>query len=106
METPISGRLIINTVARPRGASRGNFLGGLVALMAFVTWGGAGTAFAWVYPEHRDIALLAVEKLDPARRAVFDGLWREARIPQEKRLCEQGADTAQGLNPPCIDWAA
>ena len=29
-------------------------------------------AFAWVYPEHRDIAIAAVEKLDPERRAEFD----------------------------------
>ncbi len=86
--------------------SRGYFLGGLVALVAFVTWGGASTAFAWVYPEHREIALLAVKNLDPERRAVFDGLWGEARITQESRLCKQGADAAQGLAPSCIDWAA
>ena len=63
-------------------------------------------AFAWVYPEHRDIALAAVEKLDPERRAEFDALWREARTTQEKRLCDQGADSKQGLTPACIDWAA
>ena len=35
-----------------------------------------GTAFAWVYPEHRDIAVGAVEQLDPERKAVFDRLWQ------------------------------
>src|ERR1700752_2120190 len=61
---------------------------------------------AWVYPEHRDIAVLAVEKLDPERKALFDRLWGEARTGAEQRLCAQGADTQQGLAPACIDWAA
>jgi predicted DNA-binding ribbon-helix-helix protein len=65
-----------------------------------------GPAFAWVYPEHRDIAVLGVESLDPERKALFDRLWAEARIDHEKRLCEQGADAAQGVTPECIDWAA
>src|SRR5688572_11806169 len=63
-------------------------------------------AFAWVYPEHRDIAVLGIEGLDVERRAVFDQLWAEARIGREQRLCKQGADTLQGLTPECIDWAA
>lgn len=63
-------------------------------------------AYAWIYPEHRDIALLAVQQLDPERRGVFDELWKEARIGYEERLCEQGADAEQGLAPACLDWAA
>ncbi len=43
----------------------------------------AGPALAWVYPEHRDIAVLAVEKLDAERRADFDRLWAEARTGHE-----------------------
>lgn len=66
----------------------------------------AEPVFAWVYPEHRDISILAVQNLDPARRAIFDDLWREARQTYEQRLCEQGADVEQGLKPACIDWAA
>ena len=50
--------------------------------------------------------MLGVERLDPERKALFDRLWAEARIGHEKRLCEQGADTAQGVLPECIDWAA
>jgi len=64
------------------------------------------SAFAWIYPEHRDIAVLAVEGLDPERKAVFDRFWQDARAGDEQRLCAQGADTTQGLAPPCIDWAA
>ncbi len=66
----------------------------------------AAPAFAWVYPEHRDITVLAVESLDPDRRQIFDGLWAEARAGNETRLCEQIADSAQGVAPECIDWAA
>ena len=69
-------------------------------------WIFAGPAYAFVYPEHRDIAIKAVETLDPEHRAVFDRLWREARIAKEERLCEQGADSTQGVLPACIDWAA
>ena len=75
-------------------------------LLALAAAGVTGQASAWVYPEHRDIAVLAVEKLDPERRAVFDDLWRSARATQEARLCELGADPAQGVAPSCIDWAA
>ena len=63
-------------------------------------------ARAWVYPEHRDIAVLAVKALDAERGAQFDRLWNEARVGHEQRLCPSGADSAQGLAPACIDWAA
>ncbi len=66
----------------------------------------ASPAFAWVYPEHREIGVLAIETLDPEHRAIFERLWREARAGHEDRLCENGADPALGLHPDCIDWAA
>jgi hypothetical protein len=76
-------------------------------MITFVVGGIAtGPVFAWVYPEHRDISILAVQNLDRASRTVFDRLWREARRTHEFRLCEQGVDLAQGLKPACIDWAA
>ena len=56
----------------------------------------AAPAAAWIYPEHRDIAILAVDKLDPDRALVFSQLWREARRNFEHRLCSDGADAAQG----------
>ncbi|WP_139237678.1 hypothetical protein [Variovorax sp. OV329] len=64
------------------------------------------SARAWVYPEHRELALSAVQQLDADRRVIFDQLWRSARIGNEQRLCEQGADQTQELTPSCIDWAA
>jgi hypothetical protein len=63
-------------------------------------------ARAWVYPEHRDITLLALQRLDPAQRALVERLWSQARTGHETRLCVQMADTAQGLRPTCIDYAA
>jgi hypothetical protein len=68
--------------------------------------GMAGPASAWVYPEHRDVAVLAVEQLDPDRRALFESFWQEARTGSESRLCELAADASQGLAPSCLDWAA
>ena len=65
-----------------------------------------GPSLAWVYPEHRDLSLAAVQWLDGERRAVFDRLWQQARLGHEARLCESGADSAQGVAPMCIDWAA
>ena len=50
--------------------------------------------------------MLAVDKLDPERKAQFDRLWGEARVGNEQRLCAQGGDTQQGVAPACIDWAA
>jgi hypothetical protein len=63
------------------------------------------TAFAWLYPEHRDITVLAVQRLEPAARALLEQLWSEARTGHEARLCAQLVDTAPG-NPACIDYAA
>jgi hypothetical protein len=66
----------------------------------------AQPACAWVYPEHRDISLLAVETLEPERRAMFERLWDDARAGHDARLCAGAVDPKQGLKPGCIDWAA
>jgi hypothetical protein len=76
------------------------------ALLALAACSVSQTVFAWIYPEHRDIAVLAVEGLDPQRQAAFDRLWQDARAGGDARLCRQGADPAQGTIPQCIDWAA
>lgn len=78
----------------------------LCALAGLVLYGTTGAASAWIYPEHRDIALLAVQDLDAERKAVFDRLWQDARAGNESRFCAHGADPGQGLAPECIDWAA
>ena len=63
-------------------------------------------AQAWIYPEHRDLAVMAVGKLDPDRALIFNQLWREARVAHEARFCARGAEPDQGVTPECIDWAA
>ena len=71
----------------------------------------AGTtemAAAWVYPEHRDIAVLAVQGLDPQRRALLDDLWRLARTGDEQTTLMavrtySAADTP--LRMPQVDFA-
>jgi len=64
------------------------------------------TVWAWLYPEHRDITLVAIKMLEPLQRAQLEELWSEARRGHENRFCEQMADSTQGTKPNCIDYAA
>src|SRR5262245_34911782 len=41
-------------------------------LVAALIWGVASAAFGWTYPEHRDIAVLAVQGLDAEHQGEFD----------------------------------
>ncbi len=66
----------------------------------------SGISHAWVYSEHRDIAIQAVQYFDAKYKADFDQLWQNSRIGLEKKLCENAADIAQGLKTDCLDWAA
>jgi hypothetical protein len=97
--------------ARARGAVKNTsaevrLAGCLRGLVMAITLGAANTAFGWIYPEHRDIAVLAVQGLDPERRAEFDRLWQEAQAGDPQRMCELVVDSEQGVTPVCIDWAA
>lgn len=74
--------------------------------LSLAAFAAIGPAQAWIYPEHRDIAVLAVQGLDPAHKAQFERLWQIARTGNEQRLCDVPADTEQGTTPVCIDWAA
>ena len=60
-------------------------------------------ASAWVFPEHRDIAALAMQTLDADRQARLQALWTEARSGHEQRLCAQDSDPGQ---TGCVDFAA
>jgi hypothetical protein len=61
---------------------------------------------AWVYPEHRDIMLNAIQKLSIDYRTHLDELWAQARIGYEFRLSETVIVSDQGLKPDFIDYAA
>jgi hypothetical protein len=63
-------------------------------------------SFSWIYPEHRDIAIVGIQSLDADRRAVLDQLWNSARAGHEGRLCAMVADATQGRHPQCLDYAA
>lgn len=64
------------------------------------------SADAWIYPEHRDIAVAAVEKLSPADLEALEKVWGVARSDFPGKLCAKLSEGDQGLNPPCIDFAA
>lgn len=68
--------------------------------------GSALAVMAWVYPEHRQIELLALTGLPPEQRSELDKLWSEARVGYEARLCAQIANTEQKTRPTCLDYAA
>jgi len=65
---------------------------------------GSGTAHAWIYPEHRDIAARSVIELNPQQLATLTDLWNAARLGHEARLCADPADASPTVT--CIDWAA
>lgn len=63
-------------------------------------------ASAWIYPEHRYIALLAIQKLSPEQRAALDKLWMLARVGHADRLTESVIVPEQGVSPTQLDYAA
>jgi len=63
------------------------------------------SSHAWVFPEHRDITFLAIQKLDSAHRVILDQLWASARKGFESRLNAFLTDSAQGENPKYLDYA-
>jgi len=65
-----------------------------------------GAAQAWIYPEHRDIARAAYQRLSPEDREGLDRLWAEARPAYAGPICDRPDAGEQGLLPACIDFAA
>jgi hypothetical protein len=65
-----------------------------------------GTARAWIYPEHRDVARAAYQRLSPEDRESLDRLWAEARPAFAGPICDGPDAGEQGLLPACIDFAA
>ncbi len=65
-----------------------------------------GVASAWIYPEHRDIAVEAIRRLAPADLATLERLWTEALPGYPAKLCPTVSAGDQGLEPSCIDFPA
>ena len=61
---------------------------------------------AWVYPEHREIGLIAIGNLNTDYRNILNNLWLEARVGYEKRLTENVIVPDQGLKPTQLDYAS
>ncbi|NCA74752.1 MAG: hypothetical protein EOM90_00310 [Alphaproteobacteria bacterium] len=66
----------------------------------------AATAYAWLYPEHREITLKAIVKLDSGRRFLFEQLWNSARKGKEGRLTIGAIDPGQIGLPTLLDYTA
>jgi hypothetical protein len=76
------------------------------ALIILIVFSFAFNSHAWVYPEHRDITLLAIQKLDSSERVVLVQLWKLARKGYENRLDVLVADATQNEHPKYLDYAA
>src|SRR5580765_3057763 len=76
------------------------------ALLTFVLLLSVPEVKAWVYPQHRQIGLLAIENLSPENRAKLELLWSVARIGYEYRLTESVIDPGQGVKPAKLDYAS
>jgi hypothetical protein len=63
-------------------------------------------SLAWVYPEHREISMIAINNLDPDRQRILARLWADACIGYEHRLNELPADSTLGEKPTTLDYAA
>jgi hypothetical protein len=61
---------------------------------------------AWVYPEHRRISILAIQKLPEAQRIILERLWSEARIGHESRLTPGLFDLQHPQRPQQLDYAS
>ncbi len=60
----------------------------------------------FVYSEHRSIAGAAIAVLTPERAATLARLWGLARDGHDVRLCAKPWTGAEGLERPCVDFAA
>ena len=77
----------------------------LNSLLLFLILGFSKTN-AWVYPEHRDIMLIAIERLPTNYQQKLEELWSQARIGYESRLSPTVINPELLLNPPYLDYAS
>jgi hypothetical protein len=77
----------------------------VAALLVFLT-AGTNPTRAWVYPEHREISLIAIEKLSFIHRSILDRLWTEARTGYELRLTKTVIDINQTTPVSILDYAS
>lgn len=78
----------------------------LAAVAAFACLVAPSRAYAFIYPEHRDIGVAAVARLSPAERRELDALWASARGTFGGPMCAATSAGEQGPAPRCIDLPA
>ncbi len=65
----------------------------------------ANNSSAWVFPEHRQIALYAIQNLGPSYRLLLEQLWTEATKGYSNRLTDSVIFPEQGTHATKIDYA-
>ena len=65
----------------------------------------ANHSSAWVFPEHRQIALFAIQNLGPSYRLLLEQLWTEATKGYSNRLTDSVIFPDQGTHATRIDYA-
>ena len=78
------------------------FVKGLILLFLIVC---AQSASAWVFPEHRQILIRAIQGLDPSYRLILDQLWTEATKGFNNRLTDSVIVPDQDTHATKIDYA-
>ncbi|MBP1646650.1 MAG: hypothetical protein H6Q30_95 [Bacteroidetes bacterium] len=63
-------------------------------------------SIGWIYPEHREITVRAIQQLDQERRRTLDTMWMLACLGHESRLSTMPADDTEQVNPGTIDYAS
>ncbi len=64
------------------------------------------SAKAWVYPEHRQITVLAIRQLNPEQQKILQQMWNQVRKGHEDRLSLSVVDPEHGLDSPLLDLAS
>lgn len=62
-------------------------------------------ASAWLFPEHKEIMLQAIEGLAPEYRALLEAWWQEARTGHEERLMPGTTAPGYSKDDPRLDYA-
>jgi hypothetical protein len=57
----------------------------MLAAVSLLAW--SAPALAWIWPEHRDIAVAAVKDLPPAQRKALDEMWATFRTETGPQVC-------------------
>lgn len=61
---------------------------------------------AWVYPEHRQITVLAIQQLSSDNREILERIWIQVRMGYEDRLSASILNPQHGLDSEVLDLAS